>query len=298
MVLIHYKKSDQNQFLYESTVQIPVEDLLKELVELNNLRLKVDRLCVAMEDLATKGPMKPEELRGLQDLDEYVKSEDLTVINGLKQMPPKTGTREVVDETHHRTGWILDEEIVEEMLEGVRKAKSVIHVDNVATKNSISKALLEEQIEWFRGMTMKAYPAFHGLGHYEPVLLLLENKEEFDHRLHGSDDLEEEKAQLWWAGKELVKGKKLCDYVGKNEKSKIIVKIQHKGAGAPVREPLIDEEAHKKMLSFFHKKQEEQKKLEEDEEDAYLYSAWANPRQLKDQLQGTIDLKYRPGRKL
>lgn len=298
MVLIHYKKSDQNQFLYESTVQIPVEDLLKELVELNNLRLKVDRLCVAMEDLATKGPMKPEELRGLQDLDEYVKSEDLTVINGLKQMPPKTGTREVVDETHHRTGWILDEEIVEEMLEGVRKAKSVIHIDNVTTKNSISKALLEEQIEWFRGMTMKAYPAFHGLGHYEPVLLLLENKEEFDHRLHGSDDLEEEKAQLWWAGKELVKGKKLCDYVGKNEKSKIIVKIQHKGAGAPVREPLIDEEAHKKMLSFFHKKQEEQKKLEEDEEDAYLYSAWANPRQLKDQLQGTIDLKYRPGRKL
>lgn len=298
MVLIHYKKSDQNQFLYESTVQIPVENLLKELVELNNLRLKVDRLCVSMEDLATKGPMKPEELRGLQDLDEYVKSEDLTVINGLKQMPPKTGTREVVDETHHRTGWILDEEIVEEMLEGVRKAKSVIHVDNVANKNSISKALLEEQIEWFRGMTMKAYPAFHGLGHYEPVLLLLENKEEFDHRLHGSDDLEEEKAQLWWAGKELVKGKKLCDYVGKNEKSKIIVKIQHKGAGAPVREPLIDEEAHKKMLSFFHKKQEEQKKLEEDEEDAYLYSAWANPRQLKDQLQGTIDLKYRPGRKL
>lgn len=298
MVLIHYKKSDQNQFLYESTVQIPVEDLLKELVEVNNLRLKVDRLCVSMEDLATKGPMKPEELRGLQDLEEYVKSEDLTVINGLKQMPPKTGTREVVDESHHRTGWIHDEEMVEEMLEGVRKAKAVIHVSNVANKKPITKAMLEEQIEWFRGMTMKAYPAFHGLGHWEPVLLLLENKEEFDHRLHGSDDIEEEKAQLWWAGKELAKGKKLCDYVGKNEKSKVIVKIQHKGAGAPVREPLIDEEAHKNMLSFFHKKQEEQKKLEEDDEDAYLYSAWANPRQLKDQLQGTIDLKYRPGRKL
>ena len=298
MVLIHYKKSDQNQFLYESTVQIPVEDLVKELVEVNNLRLKVDRLCVSMEDLATKGPMKPEELRGLQDLEEYVKSEDLTVINGLKQMPPKTGTREVVDETHHRTGWIHDEEMVEEMLEGVSKAKAVIHVSNVANKNPITKAMLEEQIEWFRGMTMKAYPAFHGLGHWEPVLLLLENKEEFDHRLHGSDDIEEEKAQIWWAGKELAKGKKLCDYVGKNEKSKVIVKIQHKGAGAPVREPLINEEAHKNMLSFFHKKQEEQKKLEEDDEDAYLYSAWANPRQLKDQLQGTIDLKYRPGRKL
>lgn len=51
------------------------------------------------------------------------------------------------------------------------------------------------------------------------------------------------------------------------------------------------------MLSYFHKKQEEQKKLEEDDEDAYLYSAWANPRSLKDQLQGTTGIKYRPGGK-
>ena len=84
MVLIHLKKSDTNQFLYQSTVEIDIETLVKELVELNNLRLKVDRLAVSMEDLASKGPMKPEELKGLENLDEYVKSEDLTVINGLK----------------------------------------------------------------------------------------------------------------------------------------------------------------------------------------------------------------------
>lgn len=60
----------------------------------NNLRLKVDRAAVAVEDLATKGPMFPEELRGLENFDEYVKVEDLTVINGLKKMPPKTGVRE------------------------------------------------------------------------------------------------------------------------------------------------------------------------------------------------------------
>lgn len=297
MVLIHFKKSDNNQFLYESTVQIPVEDLVAELVDVNNTRLKVDRLAVSMEELATKGPLKPEELRGLENLDEYVKSEDLTVINGLKAMPPKTGTREVVDEAQHRTGWLLDEEIAEEMLEGVRIAKVAIHVDNVSKKNPITKEKLEELIDWFRGMTMKAYPAFHGLGPWEPVLILLENKEEIDHTLHGTDDLVLDKAQLWWAGKELAKGKKLCDYVGKNEKSKIIVKMQHKGSGAPVREPLIDENAHKNMLSYFHKKQEEQKKLEEDDEDAYLYSPWANPSALKGQLQGTGDIKYRPGAK-
>ena len=60
--------------------------------------MKVDRASIALEELATKGPMKPEALRGLENLDEYVKAEDLTVINGLKEMPPKTGSREVVDE--------------------------------------------------------------------------------------------------------------------------------------------------------------------------------------------------------
>lgn len=42
--------------------------------------------------------MRPEELRGLDNLDEYVAAEDLTVINGLKKMPPQTGVREVVDD--------------------------------------------------------------------------------------------------------------------------------------------------------------------------------------------------------
>ena len=295
--MIHFKRSDRNQFLYESSVKIKIDDRIQELVEINNLRLKVDRLAVSMEDLATKGPMKPEELRGLENLDDYVKSEDLTVINGLKAMPPQTGSREVVDDTHHRTGWIHDEAMVEEMLEGCRVAKAAVHIDNVGKKKAITKDDLMEQIEWFRGMTMKAYPAYHGLGHWEPVLVLLENKEHFDHSLHGSDDLELEKTQMWWAGKELSPSKVLSDYVGKNEKCKIIVKLQHKGSGAPVREPLIDEDSHKKMLSYFHKKQEEAKKLEEDDDDAYLHSSWANPRQLKDQLQGTSDIKYRSGAK-
>jgi len=35
------------------------------------------------------------------------------------------------------------------------------------------------------------------------------------------------------------------------------------------------------MLSFYYKKQEESKKLEEDSEDAYMNSAWANPKNLK-----------------
>ena len=31
---------------------------------------------------------------------------------------------------------------------------------------------------------------------------------------------------MWWAAKELQRGKKLQDYIGKNEKTKLVVKIQ------------------------------------------------------------------------
>ena len=34
---------------------------------MNNLRLKIDRAAVALEDLAAKGPLKTEGLRGLDE---------------------------------------------------------------------------------------------------------------------------------------------------------------------------------------------------------------------------------------
>jgi len=95
MVILHYKKSDANTFLYETFAAIQVDELVKVLTEMNNMRLYVDAAAVAIEELATKGPLKPEELRGLENLDDYVKHEDITVIEGLKKMPPKVGVREV-----------------------------------------------------------------------------------------------------------------------------------------------------------------------------------------------------------
>lgn len=61
-----------------------------------------------------------------------------------------------------------------------------------------------------------------------------------------------------------------------------------------MREPLIDQESHKKMLAFYHRKQEEEKKMAEENEDDYMNSAWANPKQLKNQLNGAMGgIKFR-----
>ncbi|XP_042314318.1 cilia- and flagella-associated protein 298-like [Sceloporus undulatus] len=108
------------------------------------------------------------------------------------------------------------------------------------------------------------------------------------------DIIEESEAQLWWAGKEFKKNNRLSDYVGKNEKTKIIVKIQKKGQGAPAREPVISGEDHKQMILYYHRRQEELKKLEENDDDSFLDSEWADSHALKRHFHGVKDIKWRP----
>lgn len=182
------------------------------------------------------------------------------------------------------------------MLDQAMKMKELIHKSSVTQKRFLTKAILTEQLDITRGLMMMAYPGFHGLGKWEPIWVILENQEEHDEKMDLTDDLSTENCTLWCVNKELQKGagKLFSDYFGKNEKSKMVVKATKKGGGAPVREPLIDEETHKKMLSFYHKKTEEAKKLEEaDEGDHHMNSAWASNNQLKSQLHGMGDTKWK-----
>lgn len=48
MVKLHVKKGDQSQFLYETTVQVNVKELVATLVKIFNGRLKIDRLYYGM----------------------------------------------------------------------------------------------------------------------------------------------------------------------------------------------------------------------------------------------------------
>jgi len=218
MVILHVKRSDTNQYLYETQTSILIEDLIKELVAINNWRLKIDRASQALEDLASKGPIKPEALRGLTDLEDYVKHEDLTVINGLKEMPPKTGCRTVVDEHHFRTGWLVSEELCKQMLEECMKAKQLIHKTQVDRKIPLTMKMLTDQLDIFRGYVMMAYPGYYGLGDYEPIKVILENREEWDEKMNLSEDLAADNCTLWIVSKECQPHKLFSDLLGKNEK--------------------------------------------------------------------------------
>ena len=51
MVKLHLKKGDESQFLFETTVNIEMDSLLRDLVVIYNGRLKIQRLCAGKANI-------------------------------------------------------------------------------------------------------------------------------------------------------------------------------------------------------------------------------------------------------
>ena len=86
----------------------------------------------------------------------------------------------------------------------------------------------------------------------------------------------------------------MADYVGSNDKTRIVVKLSTVGSGPPVREPALSEEERKHLMMMEHRRREELKRLMEDNEDQYLEQDWANTRELANNLQGVKNIKWKP----
>lgn len=125
----------------------------------------------------------------------------------------------------------------------------------------------------------------------------MEDTEELAGTAEGQEILDEMSTVLWWASKMLDRGKTLADFVGRNDKTKIVVQCTKKGSGAPARTSQQSSKSEQEaMMAHYFKKKEEWKKLEEEDDDSYLASAWANPKAMKNSLNGTGGISWRPGR--
>lgn len=285
MVLIHVKKSDHDQFIVETSREVETAAIIEEIVDsilylVSNLRLRVDKACGFVEELTKYGPLKDEEKRGLTEGEEDISC-------------PVPGHIRVIDPNHYRIGWCVTEDLGRRIFETTQSARALIHKSNADRRIPINVKQLREAIMLMKGAVNMAYPAYHGLPPWEPAVLALEN-EDFREVLSG-EEFFEKNALLWFAGKEIQRGKHVGFYVKGSENTKIIAKITKFGAGAPVREPAIDTETQKQMIAWHHKKEEEAKKvMAVDDGDQYLNSPWANPRGLKNQLHGAGDIRYRP----
>lgn len=55
MVILHVKKGDESQFLFETTVKTPINETISKLVKIYNGRLKIQRICTGDNNLTFVG---------------------------------------------------------------------------------------------------------------------------------------------------------------------------------------------------------------------------------------------------
>jgi len=283
MVVIHIKKSDGDGFLYETTCEASNDAVIREIVEIWNLRLRLKQLCGGIRELGKYGPMKPPDKAGLDEVQEKYNNEAI----------PKNEHYQA-DPTGVRTGSGPGPQMVEVFERVAADAESVLNTNNVDRKIAITRAVLQEKLDNIRGAVMMAYPM--SLPEYDTVRLTIESDAGLDGTAAGQEIMNPDTAELWIASRHLDRSQTIADRLGRNDKTKVIAKLQQAGGGAPGREPGVSEEEKKAMMAYYFKKQEEMKKLAESNEDDYLHSSWADPKQLQKSLRGLSDIRA-PGLK-
>merc|ERR1719453_751749 len=248
-------------------------------------------LAAAAEGLAQHGPMKPPEQQGLDDATPLLEDYDVADGTVKPRSAPERSANYRPDPTERRTGNAPTDELAAVISKTVEDAKALTSENQVTMKRPTTSASLTEAINNIKGATMIAYPM--GLPDYDPVRAILEERADAD-GAGALESLEPDGAALWCFNKELQRDELLSKYVGKNEKTKVVAKLQKKGAGAPQREPIVSEDEQKAMIAFYHKKQQQVEKMEAEDDDAYMHSQWANPKSLKNAFTGVGDVSWKP----
>mmetsp|Transcript_19922 Transcript_19922/g.59351 ORF Transcript_19922/g.59351 Transcript_19922/m.59351 type:complete len:287 (+) Transcript_19922:169-1029(+) len=282
MVVIHVKFGQEDEFLYETTGETSNDTLIRELVKLNNTRVRIAYLCGALRELAEHGPAKPQNEAGLDHIMEEMQGKKVE----------KSSTYEE-DPTGNRTGNGVGDQMTQVFEDVCNDGEAYISKNQAKLRKALTQAGCEDKILNMKGAVTMAYPM--GLPKWDPVYCALESADGLEGTQASQGLLDPATAQLWCAGKEFVREELVKDRVGRNEKTKVVVKLQKPGHGAPAREPCVSEAERKAMMAHYFKRQEELKALAENNEDDYANSAWADPKALKNSLQGMSGSMKAPG---
>lgn len=292
MVLIHVKNGDQSKFLYEAPLKTSIDDLTVGITTIYNGRLKIDRVCCEIEELAKYGTLYPPEILGLTE--EQVEELKLVDTYGDKCIP-SGGYTFNKDPIGRRNGRQPSKHMQDLLTKTVREAKDMISKKLVDQGKPLTMKEVHKALDLLKGAVTIVYPM--KLPPHDIIRMEFENVEDLSGTQASLEVIDPTLAQLWFCGKEMYRdGKTLGDYVGKLETTKIILKLSKRGQGPPGREPIMTEDQRKEMMLHAYRKQEELKKLKEDEDDSYLNSEWADGGNLKRAFHGLNNISWRPGK--
>ncbi|KAF2889665.1 hypothetical protein ILUMI_16508 [Ignelater luminosus] len=224
MVLIHIKRNDESQFLLETTLKTPIEELVNTVTVIYNGRLKVQRICSEMEELAKYGTLYPPEILGLTE--EQVEELKLVDHWGDKCVP-SGGYTEVKDPIGRRNGKQPRKEMQDVLNNTIKEAKELISKNLVAQEKCLTLKIVQQAIDLLKGAVMIVYPM--KLPPHDVIRMEFENIEDLSGTQASLEVIDPMSAQLWFCGKEIYRdGKTVGDYVGKIEKCKVSIKIKFK----------------------------------------------------------------------
>ncbi|XP_011707852.1 PREDICTED: UPF0769 protein C21orf59 homolog isoform X1 [Wasmannia auropunctata] len=254
MVRLHVKKGDDSQFLYDTHVEANVDDVLSDIVVIYNGRLKISRICYEIEELAKHGAMLPPDIMGLTDEQiEELKLKD----EWADKCVPMGGWTFNKDKIGCRNGRQPNEKMQEVLKKTVEDARAMTSKKLVQQDKLVTQKTVQEALDLLRGAVTIVYPM--GLPPHDVIRKEFENTEDLTGTQASLEVIDGQLAQLWFSGKELLPGKKMKDFVGNNEKTKVIVKLQKRGSGKPAREPLMSEDERKQLMLHAYRRQEQLK---------------------------------------
>lgn len=91
MVVIHIKNSETDTFLYETTTATKNDDLIRDIVNVWNMRIRLAQLVGGLRELAKYGPMKQPDKAGLDEINE--RFDNATIAKNEHYQADPTGAR-------------------------------------------------------------------------------------------------------------------------------------------------------------------------------------------------------------
>lgn len=155
MVLIHIKQKDESQFLFETTLDTLVDELVKSVVAIYNGRLKIDRITSEMEELSKYGTLFPPEILGLTD--DQVEEMRLTDTWGEKCIP-SGGFIMNKDPIGRRNGKQPCKSMQEVLTNAIKEAKEKISKNLVLMGKCLTMKVVQEAINILKGAVTIVYP--------------------------------------------------------------------------------------------------------------------------------------------
>lgn len=290
MVRLQLKRGNQNQFIYVAPHIATINQLSADITAIFNGRLKVGRIAAEMEELAKHGPMLPPDIVGLTD--EQVT--ELRLVDAwAEKCTPQTGFQMNRDPIGRRNGRAPMPDMQRILTNAIAEAKQLISVKLVEADTDLTMRTVQTALDQLRGACTIVYPM--QLPPHDPIRAELTNTEDLSGMQAQLEVMDPARAELWFAGKQMLGARQLGDYVGRNDRTRVIVKLQRVGEGAPAREPVMSEEQRKQLMLHEYRRQEELKRLELDEDDSYLGARWADGRAMQKQMHGLDNVRFRPG---